>query len=138
VQYDAKKQAKILDRWTKIAKEAAEQAHRDKVPTIEEPHSFKQLLTRIPDTVATFFCYEKQIGQGLRASIQAIRLSGQCNKPIMIVIGPEGGFTEQEIEQAVTAGAKSITLGKRILRTETAAMAALSGIMYEFGELGGE
>lgn len=134
VQYDAKKQAKVLERWSKIAKEAAEQAHRDKVPTISETQSWKQLLARIPQTAATFVCYEKQLGQGLRETVQQL---AALDKPIMIVVGPEGGFTEKEIEQAVEAGAISITLGKRILRTETAAMATLSGLMYEFGELGG-
>jgi 16S rRNA (uracil1498-N3)-methyltransferase len=137
VQYDAKKQAKVTERWAKIAKEAAEQAHRDKLPTVESPQSWKQLLARIPRYTATFICYEKQMAGGLRDTLEQLMQSAANDISVMLIVGPEGGFTPQEIEQAVAAGANAITLGKRILRTETAALAALSAMMYAFGEMGG-
>lgn len=134
VQYDAKKQGKVVERWSKIAKEAAEQAHRDVLPVLHAPQSWKQMLARIPETAATFICYEKQLGEGLRKTLEQVADDG---RPVMVIVGPEGGFTEQEITQAVEAGAIAITLGARILRTETAALVAASGILFARGEMGG-
>lgn len=138
VQYDPKKEEKRTARWRKIAKEAAEQAHRSKIPAIESPASWKELLAKLPEYDLACVCYEKEHGQQLRDVLKpfAQRLGIGAPSRVMIMIGPEGGFTEQEIEQLEAAGAVSIGLGRRILRTETAGMAALTCIMYETGEMG--
>lgn len=139
VQYDAKKEAKRLERWQKIAKEAAEQAHRNRVPQVENPLTWKQLVEQTKNCNLALFCYEKESGLRLRqllAQASSSRSEGRSLR-IMVIVGPEGGFTEKEWEEAVDAGCSSISLGKRILRTETAAMAALTCILYEFNEMGG-
>ncbi|WP_040948356.1 16S rRNA (uracil(1498)-N(3))-methyltransferase [Gorillibacterium massiliense] len=139
VQYDEKKEAKRLDRWREIAKEAAEQAHRSVIPEVEAPLSWKELLKLIPETDLALICYEKESGQQLRAVMSGTkeRLSGKGKPRILIAIGPEGGFTEKEVAEAEAAGCRSVGLGSRILRTETAALVALACILYEFGEMGG-
>jgi 16S rRNA (uracil1498-N3)-methyltransferase len=136
VQYDAKKEAKRTERWQKIAKEAAEQAHRNRVPEIEAVLSWKHLLKRAEQVDAAWICYEKEDGKQLRTAIQEI-LAGEKKKNFLFAVGPEGGFTEQEIQQAEAAGFVSVSLGKRILRTETAAMVGLTCLLYETGEMGG-
>lgn len=139
VQYDAKKEAKRTERWQKIAKEAAEQAHRNRVPQIESVYSWKQLLQRAKEADVAWICYEKEDGQQLKPAIQAALAAGQVGpgKQVLIAVGPEGGFTEQEIKQAEEAGFRSVSLGNRILRTETAAMVGLTCLFYETGEMGG-
>jgi 16S rRNA (uracil1498-N3)-methyltransferase len=139
VQYDARKEAKRLDRWRKIAKEAAEQAHRGRIPGVDEPLSWKQLLELVPKTALALFCYEKEGGSLLRDAVTAAKLhERRGDGPVLIVIGPEGGFTEEEAKAAEEAGCAVVGLGPRILRTETAGIVALSCLMYETGEMGGK
>ncbi|OXM86122.1 16S rRNA (uracil(1498)-N(3))-methyltransferase [Paenibacillus rigui] len=158
VQLDAKKESKRIERWQKIAKEAAEQAHRNRVPTVEAPLSWKQLLQLAGQADAAWICYEKENGLQLKHQIQealskgkAIRIdTAEQGTPaklqtngvndrikLLLIIGPEGGFSEQEIAAAEAAGCRSVSLGRRILRTETAAMVGLTCILYESGEMGG-
>ncbi|WP_274363244.1 16S rRNA (uracil(1498)-N(3))-methyltransferase [Paenibacillus thermotolerans] len=139
VQYDARKEAKRLERWRKIAKEAAEQAHRSRIPQVEEPASWKELLAMVPHTSLALFCYEKEGGLKLREAVRKAELGNLeagAKAPVLVVIGPEGGFTEEEAEAAEQAGCAVVGLGSRILRTETAGLVALSCLMYESGELG--
>ncbi|WP_308638837.1 RsmE family RNA methyltransferase [Paenibacillus silvisoli] len=139
VQYDAKKEAKRIERWSKIAKEAAEQAHRSRIPAIEPVASWRELVARISGFDLALFCYEKEGGgHGLRDAIASRAKGwGDGERTILLIVGPEGGFTEREAEEAEKAGAVVVGLGKRILRTETAAMVGLSCLMYESGEMGG-
>lgn len=145
VQYDAKKESKRLDRWRKIAKEAAEQAHRNRVPAVDAPCDWRQLLSQAGAADLALLCYEKQealtFRELLRERIAARTDAGAggsaASMTIAVIVGPEGGFTEREAEEAIAAGCRAISLGKRILRTETAALVALSCIMYETGEMGG-
>lgn len=139
VQYDAKKEEKRTQRWRKIAKEAAEQAHRSIVPVIGSPVSWKQMLDAANSFDFVFICYEKENGTQLRSVLRPYvdTLQPDASSRIMVIVGPEGGFAEFEIEEAEAAGAVSVGLGRRVLRTETAAMAALTCIMYESGEMGG-
>ncbi|MNI05230.1 Ribosomal RNA small subunit methyltransferase E [compost metagenome] len=136
VQYDAKKEAKRTERWMKIAKEAAEQAHRNRIPEIESVLTWKALLKQAELVDAAWICYEKEDGQQLKAAIQQAVVSGKRGS-FLFAVGPEGGFSEQEIRQAEEAGFQSVSLGKRILRTETAAMVGLTCLLYELGEMGG-
>jgi len=153
VQYDDKKEAKRLERWNKIAKEAAEQAHRNRVPRVDASVSWKRLLELIADVDAAYFCYEKQSAQQFRELLGLVfagngqtedkaadpdaTTKAERRKKLLLIVGPEGGFTENEVLQAEAAGAKAVGLGKRILRTETAAMVGLTCILYESGEMGG-
>jgi 16S rRNA (uracil1498-N3)-methyltransferase len=138
VQYDHKKEAKRIERWARIAKEAAEQAHRGTIPAIEPVSSWRELLGMIAEVTIAFICYEKEDALQFREYLQRLLVdSDHANIRILVIIGPEGGFTEEEIREAKAAGCRSISLGKRILRTETAAMVALSCILYESGEIGG-
>ncbi|MDF2726332.1 MAG: hypothetical protein K0Q59_6010 [Paenibacillus sp.] len=139
VQYDGKKEAKRLERWQKIAKEAAEQAHRNRIPEIEAPVSWKQLMTVAGEADVALFCYEKEEALTLKQALRpAIAKRGSANAmQVLLIVGPEGGFTEREAEEAVKAGCLSVKLGPRILRTETAGLVGLTCILYEAGEMGG-
>jgi len=152
VQYDECKEAKRLERWRKIAKEAAEQAHRSRVPSVEAPASWKQLLQMSGQYDLALFCYEQAGGSaGLRPLLMKLREEWSTRHDaaegiaapaaqgpsVLLIIGPEGGFSEREAEQAAQAGMHPVGLGKRILRTETAGLVGLACIMYEFNEMGG-
>lgn len=139
VQYDAKKEGKRLERWRKIAKEAAEQSHRNRIPTVEQPLSWKGLLSSFGDYDLVCYCYEKEDGKHLKDVLKPFvgELAPDAGANVLIVVGPEGGFSEKETAQADEAGAISVGLGKRILRAETAGMAALTCVLYESGEMGG-
>lgn len=140
VQYDERKEAKRLDRWRKIAKEAAEQSHRSVIPEIHPVCSWKSLLGQMPEYDLILFCYEEEgrSGNGLRDLLSRFHSGLTVDEPrVLVIIGPEGGFTPQEAEAAAASGARLIGLGQRILRTETAALYALACLAYESGELGG-
>jgi 16S rRNA (uracil1498-N3)-methyltransferase len=138
VQYDGKKEAKRLERWNKIAKEAAEQSRRGRIPQVDPPVSWKQLLQLSGEAGLALFCYEKEEERGLRDILSAWMGEPRSGRgTILLIIGPEGGFSEEEAEEAATAGCRPVRLGRRILRTETAAMVGLSCIIYESGEMGG-
>lgn len=136
VQYDQKKTNKRMERWNKITKEAAEQAHRNRVPQINGISTWKELLKIIPEVDVSYVFYENEDQIYLKDMIN----NKTDNKKIptfLMVIGPEGGFTAKEISQLEEAGCHSVSLGKRILRTETAAMVGLTCMLYEYGEMGG-
>ena len=146
VQYDARKEAKRLERWGRIAKEAAEQSHRSRLPGILEVHSWKELLAAVPGYDLTLFCYEQEghgpsAASGLGDRLRQARLEGKLAEGrvhrILLVVGPEGGFSPREAEEALAAGAVHAGLGRRILRAETAGLAGLACLMYESGEMGG-
>ncbi|WP_410767970.1 16S rRNA (uracil(1498)-N(3))-methyltransferase [Fontibacillus sp. BL9] len=139
VQYDGKKEEKRTARWRKIAKEAAEQAHRSRIPVVEAPVSWREMLASLSSFDLICLCYEKEHGQQLRDVLKPFvsRLAAGQSCSVAVIVGPEGGFSEREVSEAEKAGALSVGLGRRVLRTETAAMAALTCIMYESGEMGG-
>ncbi|WP_223067247.1 RsmE family RNA methyltransferase [Paenibacillus caui] len=139
VQYDERKEGKRVARWVKIAKEAAEQAHRSIIPAVRQPVKWKELLRLFADYDLVCICYEQEQGEQLRDVLQPFASGLDRSRPyrVLIAVGPEGGFGEEEVRAAESAGAKSVGLGRRILRTETAGMAALTCILYETGEMGG-
>jgi 16S rRNA (uracil1498-N3)-methyltransferase len=121
------------DRWKKIAIEAARQSMRVFVPEIAEAGKFSQLIETIHATGgAAIMFYEGGGGMGLR-EIPPPRQ----NEPIYVITGPEGGFTLEEVKHAEASGATIVTLGSRILRAETAAIAALTLVQFMFGDMGG-
>lgn len=130
VRYDAKKAAAKVVRWQKIADEAAKQCGRTALLKIAEVTTLKDLLTRLAQEQTIIFCYENESTQ----SIKTVLKKNTTDK-ILLVIGPEGGFSLDEAKSLINAGAKSVTLGKRILRAETAAVAAITIAQYENGDL---
>lgn len=120
------KLAQSKGRWQTIAKEAAQQCGRAVVPQIMELQSFDQLLQKAKEYDLVLISWEEEKAISLKAQIRERSFNN-----ILAVIGPEGGFSANEIERANAAGAMPITLGKRILRTETVALSILSMIIYE-------
>ena len=132
VKYTADKQAKRVERWQKIAHEAAKQCKRAAVPTVEPIITLKELLSRVDGDETVLFCYEAEDGRTLRQALA----SYQAEK-YTVLIGPEGGFSPEEARLCQEMGAHPVSLGSRILRTETASLAALTMVLYAHGELGG-
>lgn len=132
---DNKDREKKVDRWQKIAEEAAKQSKRGVIPKIHMPISFKDALNHGKSNQLNIIAYEKEESNGIRDLINKEK-NNNINK-IGIWIGPEGGFSREEISLATTENLQSITLGPRILRTETAGLAVSTIIMYELGDLGG-
>jgi len=120
-----------VSRWQKIALEAAKQCNRGIIPKIGMPIKFIEAIDLASKMDLSVIPYEKETATGFSAVVS------ECSDvaTASIFIGPEGGFTQQEIQLAESQGIKKITLGPRILRTETAGMVALSLMMYELGDV---
>lgn len=127
VKLDEKKAQAKVNRWQGIAEAAAKQCKRGKIPAVRPPMSMKEAAVYAAKTDVKLIPYElaKDMAH-TREKIEAIR-PGQS---VAVFIGPEGGFEESEVETALGAGIEPITLGKRILRTETAGLTVLSWLMY--------
>lgn len=126
---DSKAIEKKLDRWQKIAESAAKQSMRGYIPKVRYLKDYKTALEQAAKADMPLFFYENE-----HATTLKMALNEKEYKTVSILTGPEGGFGETEVEQAVTAGLKVCTLGKRILRCETAPLCALSAIMYDSNE----
>lgn len=128
VKLDEKKAAKKVGRWQQISESAAKQAGRGYIPEVHSVMSYKEALEYARELDVVLIPYE--LATGMKATKQVI---GSIKKgdSIGVFIGPEGGFEHEEVEQALEIGAKSITLGKRILRTETAGLTTLSLLMFQ-------
>lgn len=120
-----------VSRWQKIGLEAAKQSNRGVVPQICAPMKFNEAVNLASKFDLSVIPYEKESSNGLKAIVS------RCSavKTASIFIGPEGGFSEQEIQLAESNGINKLTLGPRILRTETAGIVALSLMMYELGDV---
>ena len=133
VRYDAKKAAGRRDRWQKIADEAAKQCGRTALLSVEpvtDIADFLQQEAAAADTELIFF-YENEQDQTVKDYLSQVTA-----KRIVLLVGPEGGFSLDEAEAVAEAGGHSVTLGPRILRAETAALAALAVAQYAKGDLG--
>ena len=128
---DEKKKMARQIKWQKIADEAAKQCGRTILPTVESVTELKIFLENIDSNLEALMCYEGEAEE----PIKKILAESLANR-FLVLIGPEGGFTKNEVEICQKAGLKIATLGKRILRTETAAIAASAIVMYEKGDLG--
>lgn len=131
VKLDDKKAKAKLTRWQGISEAAAKQSKRRIVPEIMEVMSFKEALAFVKDFEVKLIPYELAEDMSKTKELISKLKSGQR---IAIFIGPEGGFEEAEIQSAMESGVEPITLGRRILRTETAGFTVLSWIMYELEE----
>lgn len=127
VKLDEKKAAKKVQRWQAISEGAAKQSGRAMVPNVHAVMTFTEALKYAEELDVRLIPYEKASGMGVTKQAVESILPGQS---VGIFIGPEGGFEESEVEQAREAGALPVSLGKRILRTETAGLAVLSVLMY--------
>lgn len=132
VKYDAAKKQQKQARWQKIAAEAAKQCHRLSVPVVQEILSFSELWMQERSNYTTLFFYEQEDKLGVKQILQQ-----SMQQSFLLIIGPEGGFSKNEVAGARERGAHVVSLGPRILRTETAATTALAIVMYECGDLGG-
>ena len=121
---------KKLDRWQKISEEAAKQCRRGVIPPVREAIDFSSMLPELSAYDRILFPYENEEERTIK---DCLRNPEMNRKPgsLSIVIGPEGGFSDKEALQLDEAGAERASLGKRILRTETAGPAALAMVMYE-------
>lgn len=130
------KEFKKVDRWNRIALEACKQSKRSLIPIINTPIEFNDLLEQLKAMDLIVVPYENQEGHGIKKLVNNIKK--EDIKKVAIIIGPEGGFEEEEILTLKEARANIVTLGPRILRTETAGFVCLSLLMYELGDIGGE
>lgn len=132
VRFDYKKDAeKKTARWQKISTEAAKQCNRGTIPQVQLPIKFSEALSISEEFDLSIIPYEKEREKSLRQYIR-----DKSATKIALFIGPEGGFSEKEIESAISKGVKPVTLGPRILRTETAGITVMSILMYELGDVG--
>ena len=124
---DAKKAQAKISRWQGIAEAAAKQSKRDVIPVIGELTTLKEALKEAADFEVSMMPYENAEGMAFTKKL----LEGiQPGQRVAIFVGPEGGFDESEVEAALSMGTKPMTLGRRILRTETAGLAILSMLVY--------
>lgn len=125
---EEKKINKRLERWQSIAYAAAKQCDRGIIPTVHKPVSYEEALAMADQLDYNVIPYELQTGME-----EARKIVDQARKQrsLGIFIGPEGGFEPEEVERAMTRNIHPMTLGKRILRTETAGMALLSILMFQ-------
>ena len=127
VKLDVKKAASKVSRWQAIAEAAAKQSRRGIIPQVQQVMDWKQALDYVKELPVRLIPYELAEDMGRTRDILERLEPGQ---DIAVFIGPEGGFEEEEIAGAMETGVIPITLGKRILRTETAGMTVLSWLMY--------
>lgn len=126
VKLDTKGEAKKLERWNKIALEASKQCGRGIIPTVHNVITFKECADRLSLLESRFMCYELAEGRTVKDVI-----SGSKPETMGFYIGPEGGVSPAEAEYAAEKGIPAVSLGKLILRTETAGPAVLAMILYE-------
>ncbi len=126
---DEKSLGKKLERWQRIAASAAEQSGRGRIPKVLVLSSFSEALARAAQTDKALLFYENEHATTLRMALSAAPYA-----TVSLLTGPEGGLEEREVAQAQAAGLTVCTLGKRILRCETAPLCALSAVMYDAGE----
>jgi 16S rRNA (uracil1498-N3)-methyltransferase len=128
---------KVL-RWRKIARSAAQQSGRGKTPEVLPPEGFHEFLCgkQVDGLKALrkrgIILWEDETGRTLRKALEYFRQAGE----ILLLVGPEGGFSKEEVDRAVDRGFITVSLGPRVLRTETAPLSALSIIQYEMGDMG--
>jgi 16S rRNA (uracil1498-N3)-methyltransferase len=125
----ADKADKIADRLSRIAEEAAKQCGRSRLPKVAKQIKFSEVTERVKDHDLTLFCYEGEGATSLKATLESY---GKEGGRIAVIIGSEGGFSEEEARLIIEAGAKCVNLGPRILRCETAPDYCLAAISYHF------
>lgn len=123
-------------RWNRIALEAAKQSQRAKVPVVDKPLSLNEFLDTVPRDALCLIPWEGEKTVGIK-DVLNWEVKNKLSNTVAVLIGPEGGFSKEEVEEARKAGAVPVSMGPRILRTETAGITAMGIILYELGDLGG-
>ncbi|NEZ45704.1 16S rRNA (uracil(1498)-N(3))-methyltransferase [Clostridium niameyense] len=131
------KEFKKLDRWNRIALESCKQCKRSFIPKVRTPITFEELIENIKLMDLILVPYENKENYGIKKVMEYVAGQKDKIKNIAIIIGPEGGFEEEEINILESLKAHIITLGPRIFRTETAGIICSTIISYELGDLGG-
>ena len=130
VKLSGKDVARKVERWQKIAYAAAKQSGRGIIPQVTEPISVKEMCAKAQDFDLPLFCYECEEENSLKSALSKAEFKTAC-----VVVGPEGGFDIDEVEQAKKVGFNIVSLGKRILRCETAPGCAICAILYHTDNL---
>jgi len=133
VKLNGKDESKKIERWQKISEVAAKQSKRDIIPKVNSVIKLSKVIELIKEYDIMLVAYEEEKSNTVKKELQG--LDKNKNLKIGILIGPEGGIEKEEIEVLKNAGAKIVTLGNRILRTETAPIVMTSVIMYELDEM---
>ncbi|KUK64919.1 MAG: Ribosomal RNA small subunit methyltransferase E [Desulfofundulus kuznetsovii] len=121
-----------VSRWQRVALEASRQCRRSVVPKVSEPMGWREILNSMPEDALGLLFWEKEDKCSLKDCLRASN-----PESIYLFIGPEGGFTADEVEMTKEFGVISVSLGPRIMRTETTGPAVMAVIQYELGDLGG-
>ena len=133
VKINSKSAAEKTQRWQKVSVEAAKQCGRGIVPKVSDPISFDDALSEMQNSDLAIMPYEELGHQG-KTGLKELLKKNETAVEVSIMVGPEGGFSEEEAEKALQKGIHTVGLGKRILRTETFSGAILPVILYERGE----
>lgn len=133
VSLESLRSARRVERWRRVALEAAKQSCRLDVPEVLEPASWPEVLDSLPEDGLALMPWEEEHVVTLKAILKGEPVFGE----VWVFIGPEGGFAPGEVEQAKLRGVRTVSLGPRILRTETAGLAVLAMIFCQWGDLGG-
>lgn len=128
--WDPDRDARALDRWRTIAREAAKQSRRAWLPMVDGPVAVAEAAARAGRAGLALVAHERS-GRRLREV-----LPGEAPGSVAMVVGPEGGLSEEEVEAFRGAGAEAVTLGGQVLRTETAGLVAAALVMYHFERIG--
>ncbi|WP_025641488.1 16S rRNA (uracil(1498)-N(3))-methyltransferase [Schnuerera ultunensis] len=128
---DKRKEQKKVERWRTIAEEAAKQSKRDAIPLVNNVISYNEMIDLLKGEENIIIPYEMERIYTLREGIKDTK-----DGKVHIIIGPEGGFEEEEVDMIKKIGGKPVSLGPRILRTETAGLVVISITLYELGDLG--
>ena len=134
VKIDNKSEKKKIERWQKIAEVAAKQSKRDIIPKIESIIKIDDICKKCQNYDIILLAYENEDKISIKNELQKLKMNIDNNSKINmgIIIGPEGGFSDIEVNKLIESGAKCVSLGKRILRTETAPIVMISDVIYEF------
>ncbi len=133
--WPAEKSPQKRERWQKIAVEASRQCGRTDIPEIGGIVSLAEVLHSTHPEWLNLICWEEESAKGIREVLRDPK--NERTRGFLLVVGPEGGFDKKEIDQALHAGFLSVSMGKRVLRVDTAAVAAIAILQYEKGTLGG-
>jgi 16S rRNA (uracil1498-N3)-methyltransferase len=133
-QIDEEKAGTKIDKWRKLTIEAAKQCGQNWLPVVHPPIAPKEFVTEIPKGAVKLIASLQHEAKPLKSVLREHLAALKPSTPLVVMIGPEGDFTPAEIGQARSAGFIPVSLGKIILRAETAAIFALSSIAYELME----
>lgn len=137
VRLDHDKRRTRGERWRRVAQAAAKQSQRTSVPAVSDPAPLAEVLPRLAGAAAILVVWEgaAATGPGIGQALDEAGVSARSN--VALVVGPEGGLTSEEVYALEAAGARAVTLGDTVLRSETAGIVAAALCVYELGGLGG-